>query len=136
MKLINLLRIAWRAIKRNKMRAFLTMLGIIIGVAAVITMIAVGQGSKESIQRQITGMGSNMITVRPISNVMGGARLDVSNVQALQEPDIIALQKQPEYINAVSPSVSARGQVINGPYNWSTSIQGCLLYTSPSPRDS
>ncbi|MDP4261284.1 MAG: ABC transporter permease [Bacteroidota bacterium] len=124
MKLVNLLRIAWRAIKRNKMRAFLTMLGIIIGVAAVIAMIAIGQGSRQSIQSQITGMGSNMITIRPSSNVMGGARLDVTNVQALAEPDIIALQKQPEYINAVSPSVTARGQVINGPYNWSTSLQG------------
>jgi len=124
MKLVNLLRIAWRAIKRNKMRAFLTMLGIIIGVAAVIAMIAIGQGSKQSIQSQITGMGSNMITIRPSSNVMGGARQDVANVQALTEPDVIALQKQPEYINAVSPSISTRGQVINGPYNWSTSIQG------------
>ncbi len=124
MKLVNLLRIAWRAIKRNKMRSFLTMLGIIIGVAAVIAMVAIGQGSRQSIQSQITGMGSNMITVRPNSNVTGGARQDVSNVQALSEPDIIALQKQMEYINAVSPSVSARGQVINGPYNWSTSIQG------------
>lgn len=124
MKISNLLRIAWRAIQRNKMRAFLTMLGIIIGVAAVIAMIAIGQGSKQSIQSQITGMGSNMITVRPSSNVMGGARLDVSNVQALTADDVSALQKQPEYINAVSPYVSSRGQVINGPYNWSTSIQG------------
>ena len=65
MKITNLLRIAWRAIKRNKMRTFLTMLGIIIGVAAVIAMIAIGQGSKQSIQSQITGMGSNMITIRP-----------------------------------------------------------------------
>ncbi|MGE5108730.1 MAG: ABC transporter permease [Sphingobacteriales bacterium] len=124
MKLINLFRIAWKAIKRNKMRAFLTMLGIIIGVAAVISMIAIGQGSKQSIQSQITGMGSNMITIRPSSNVMGGARLDVANVQALTEDDIIALLKQPEYINAVSPSVTSRGQVINGPYNWPTSMQG------------
>ena len=69
-------------------------------------------------------MGSNMITVRPSSNVTGGARQDEYNVQALSEQDIIALQKQMEYINAVSPSVSTRGQVINGPYNWSTSIQG------------
>lgn len=124
MKIANLLRIAWRAIQRNKMRAFLTMLGIIIGVAAVISMIAIGQGSKQSIQSQISGMGSNMITIRPSSNVMGGARLDVSNVQALTENDVVALLKQPENINAVSPSVTARGQVINGPYNWSTSIQG------------
>lgn len=124
MKIINLLRLALRAIKRNKMRSFLTMLGIIIGVAAVIAMIAIGQGSKQSIQSQITGMGSNMITVRPNSNVQGGARLDVANVQTLTEPDVIALQKQAEFINAVSPSVQSRGQVINGPNNWSTSMQG------------
>lgn len=124
MKLFNLLRIAWKAIKRNKMRAFLTMLGIIIGVAAVIAMIAIGQGSRQSIQSQISGMGSNMITIRPSSNVMGGARLDNTSVQALTEPDVAALQKQASYINAVSPSVTARGQVINGPNNWSTSMQG------------
>lgn len=124
MKIVNLLRIAWNAIRRNKMRSFLTMLGIIIGVAAVIAMIAIGQGSKQSIQGQITGMGSNMITIRPSSNVMGGARLDNTSVQALTETDITALRKQPEFINAVSPSVSSRGQVINGPNNWSTSMQG------------
>lgn len=124
MKITNLLRIAWRAIQRNKMRAFLTMLGIIIGVAAVISMIAIGQGSKQSIQSQISGMGSNMITIRPISNVTGGARMDNTSVQALSEPDVVALQKHPQYLNAVSPSLSARGQVINGPYNWSTSLQG------------
>src|SRR5665647_694094 len=104
MKIVNLLRIAWRAIARNKIRSFLTMLGIIIGVAAVIAMVAIGQGSRQSIQSQITGMGSNMITIRPNSNVTGGARQDVTSVQALSEPDIIALQKQMEYINAVSPS--------------------------------
>jgi putative ABC transport system permease protein len=126
MKITNLLRIAWRAIRRNKMRSFLTMLGIIIGVAAVIAMIAIGQGSRQSIQSQISGMGSNMITMRPSSNVMGGARIDNTSVQSLTEDDVIALLKQPEYINAVSPSVTARGQVINGPNNWSTNMQGVL----------
>ena len=124
MKLVNLLRIAWRAIRRNKMRSFLTMLGIIIGVAAVIAMIAIGQGSKQSIQSQISAMGSNMITIRPNSNVMGGVRMDNTSVQSLTEADITALQKNPEFINAVSPSVNSRGQVINGPNNWSTSMQG------------
>jgi putative ABC transport system permease protein len=124
MKVVNLVRIALRAIRRNKMRAFLTMLGIIIGVAAVIAMIAIGQGSKQSIQSQIMAMGSNMITVRPNSNVMGGARLDVSNVQTLTEPDVIALQKQAQYINGVSPAVSSRGQAINGANNWTTNMQG------------
>ncbi len=124
MKLLNLLTIAWKAIKRNKMRTFLTMLGIIIGVGAVIAMIAIGQGSRQSIQSQITGMGSNMINIRPVSNLTGGVRLDNTNIQALTEPDVIALQKKAAYISAVSPSVSLRGQAINGPNNWSTSMQG------------
>ena len=124
MKLTNLFRIAWRAIFRNKMRSFLTMLGIIIGVAAVISMIAIGQGSKQSIQSQIAGMGSNMITIRPISNVMGGVHVENASVQSLTEDDILALKKQPEYLKDISPSVSARGQVINGSFNWNTTMQG------------
>ena len=124
MKLSNLLRIVWRAIIRNKVRTLLTMLGIIIGVAAVIAMTAIGQGSRQSIESQITTMGSNMIMIRPVSNVQGGVRLDNSSVQSLEEKDIIALQKQPQYINAVSPAVSVKGQVINGSFNWSTTIQG------------
>jgi putative ABC transport system permease protein len=124
MKLINLLRIAWRAINRNKMRTLLTMLGIIIGVAAVIAMTAIGQGSKQSIQSQISGMGSNMIVIRPSSNVTGGARLDNTTVQSLTEPDAAALQKQAKYIDGVSGSVSSRGQAINGSNNWTTNMQG------------
>ncbi len=124
MKLLNLLNIAWKAIIRNKMRTFLTMLGIIIGVAAVISMTAIGQGSKQSIQSQITAMGSNMVMIRPESNVQGGVRQDNANVQSLTEADITALEKQPEFINGVSPSVSAKSQAINGPYNWSTTVQG------------
>jgi putative ABC transport system permease protein len=124
MKITNLLRLALRAIQRNKMRSFLTMLGIIIGVGSVIAMIAIGEGSKQSIQSQIKGMGSNMITIRPSSNVMGGARIDNASVQSLSEQDVKAVQNQSEYINAVSPMVSSRGQAINGPYNSSTTLQG------------
>ncbi|TAN15810.1 MAG: FtsX-like permease family protein [Chitinophagaceae bacterium] len=124
MNLLNLLRISWKAISRNKLRASLTMLGIIIGVAAVIAMVAIGQGSKQSIQSQIAAMGSNMIVIRPVSNVTGGARLDNTTVQTLTEADVNALRKKAQYITAVSPSVSARGQVINGPYNWTTTVQG------------
>ena len=124
MKLVNLIRIALIAIKRNKTRAFLTMLGIVIGVAAVICMIAIGQGSKNSIQNQIAAMGSNMITIRPISNVTGGARLDNTSIQSLTETDIAALKRQPVYISAVSPYASVRGQAINGSYNWTTNMQG------------
>src|SRR5688500_11269236 len=124
MKLINLIRIAIRALKRNKTRALLTMLGIIIGVAAVITMVAIGQGSKKSIQDQLSGMGSNMITIRPFSNITvgGGARLDASGLQTLTLNDVKAVQSKSKFINAVSPAVSGRGQVINANKNWPTTI--------------
>jgi putative ABC transport system permease protein len=126
MKLFNLIRIALKALQRNKLRAFLTMLGIIIGVAAVIAMVAIGQGSKQSIQDQLSSMGSNMITVRPNSTatVGGGARLDQTGLQTLTLDDIKAIQKQATYITAVSPAVQAKGQAINGSLNWPTTIQG------------
>ncbi|HXS56263.1 MAG TPA: ABC transporter permease [Hanamia sp.] len=126
MKLTNLLQIAIRALQRNKLRALLTMLGIIIGVAAVIAMVAIGQGSKQSIQSQLSGMGSNMITVRPFSNttVGGGARLDQSGLQTLTLNDIQAIKSNAKYISSVSPAVSGRGQAINGNKNWPTTIMG------------
>lgn len=124
MKINNLFRIAWRAINRNRLRTFLTMLGIIIGVAAVIAMLAIGEGSKQSIQSQITAMGSNLIMVRAQSNVQGGMRLDNATVLSLTEKDVEALKKNPQYINAISPLVSTKGQAINGTYNYSTTLQG------------
>ncbi len=124
MNFISLIRIAFKALLRNKLRAFLTMLGIIIGVASVIAMVAIGQGSKQSIQTQLSGMGSNMIVIRPSSNVTGGARLDATSVQTLTLSDVNALQKKSTYLSAVSPSATARGQVIYGNNNWSTTIQG------------
>jgi putative ABC transport system permease protein len=126
MKLFNLIRIALRALQRNKLRAFLTMLGIIIGVGAVIAMVAIGQGSKKSIQDQLSSMGSNMITIRPNSGQTpgGGARLDVSNVQTLTLDDIKAVQTQAQYVSAVSPAVQGRGQAINASMNWPTTMQG------------
>ena len=126
MKPLSLLRIAWRALLRNKFRAFLTMLGIIIGVGAVITMVAIGEGSKQSIRDQLSGMGSNMVTVRPFSNttVGGGARLGSTGLQTLKLEDASAIQKQAQFITAISPAVSANGQAINGALNWPTSIQG------------
>lgn len=124
MSIFSLLRIAFKALQRNKLRAFLTMLGIIIGVAAVIAMVAIGQGSKKSIQDQLSSMGSNMITIRPNSNVTAGVRLDATNVQTLTIADVKAIQKQAQYISAVSPASSTRGQVINGSLNWSTTMQG------------
>src|SRR6266542_3656721 len=109
MKLYNLLRIALKALQRNKLRAFLTMLGIIIGVGSVITMVAIGQGSKQSIRSQLSGMGSNMINVRATSNVTvgGGARLGASDLQTLKVEDVKAIQSKAHFITAVSPAVSA-----------------------------
>jgi putative ABC transport system permease protein len=124
MSLINLLRIALRALQRNKLRAFLTMLGIIIGVASVIAMVAIGQGSKQSIQTQLSGMGSNMIIIRPNSNIAAGARLDATTVQDLTIDDVTALQKKATHISAVSPASTARGQAIYGNNNWPTTITG------------
>lgn len=124
MNITNLIRIAFRALLRNKLRAFLTMLGIIIGVGAVITMVAIGQGSKESIQSQLSSMGSNMITVLPASNVNGGVRIAGSSFQTLTAKDITLLKRGVEDISSLSPSVSSRGQAINGALNWPTQIQG------------
>jgi putative ABC transport system permease protein len=124
MDLLNLIRIAYRALLRNKLRAFLTMLGVIIGVASVIAMVAIGQGSKQSIHDQLSSMGSNMITVLPSSNLNGGVRIAGSSFQSLTEKDIIALKRQTENVAEISPSLTSRGQAINGALNWPTSMQG------------
>lgn len=125
MAILNLLRIAFLALQRNKLRAFLTMLGIIIGVAAVIAMMAIGEGSKQSIRSSLSGMGSNMITIQPQSNEPGGVRLQGSSIQTLKMEDITAIEKlQSKNINGLSPVVSTSGQAIKGAYNWPTTITG------------
>jgi putative ABC transport system permease protein len=125
MNITNLLGLALKALQRNKLRAFLTMLGIIIGVAAVIAMVAIGQGSKQSIQDQLSGMGSNMITIMPSSNqVGGGARIGGSTLQTLTLDDVKALRSKSTFLSKISPACSSSGQSINGALNWPTSIQG------------
>ena len=125
MAILNLLRIAFLALQRNKLRAFLTMLGIIIGVAAVIAMMAIGEGSKQSIRSSLSGMGSNTITIMPQSNEPGGVRLQGSSIQTLKMEDITAIEKlQSKNINGLSPVVSTSGQAIKGAYNWPTTITG------------
>lgn len=119
----NLIKIALRALQRNKLRAFLTMLGIIIGVAAVITMMSIGEGSKQSIQSSLSSMGSNMITIMPYSNTPG-VRMAGSSIQSLTLNDVTAIRQNAEHISAISPQVSSSGQAIKGALNWSTSIQG------------
>jgi len=124
MKISNLIILALKALQRNKLRALLTMLGIIIGVGAVITMMSIGEGSKQSIQSSLSGMGSNMITIRPSSNEPGGVRLEGGSIQNLTEVDVEAIKSDAQYINAVSPAASSSGQAINGSLNWPTTIQG------------
>lgn len=124
MRLLNLLKTAWKAILLNKVRTLLTMLGIIIGVASVIAMLAIGEGSKESIRTQISSMGSNMINIRPGADMRGGVRLDPSEMQSLKLADYQALKSEANLLSNVSPQVSGGGQAINGANNWPTSIYG------------
>jgi putative ABC transport system permease protein len=124
MKFINLIRLAIKALQRNKLRALLTMLGIIIGVASVITMMSIGEGSKQSINASLASMGSNMITIMPYSNEPGGARMTGSSLKTLTIKDIDALKKNAPHIAEISPLVSSSGQAISGANNWPTSIQG------------
>ncbi|HTH81983.1 MAG TPA: ABC transporter permease [Mucilaginibacter sp.] len=124
MNISNLFRIAYRALLRNKLRAFLTMLGIIIGVASVIAMVAIGQGSKQSIHDQLSNMGTNMLTVQPASNLNGGVRIAGTSFQTLTIKDIVALKANAPDITEISPAVTSRGQAINGPLNWPTSMSG------------
>ena len=124
MNFANLFRIAFRALGNNKMRGFLTMLGIIIGVASVITMLAIGQGSKRSIRAQIEEMGSNMIMIHPGADRRGGVRLDPSEMETLKMDDLNAIINETRYVAACSPSVSSSGQVIYGANNYPTSVYG------------
>ena len=123
MKIYNLIKVALRALQRNRPRAFLTMLGIIIGVAAVITMMSIGQGSSQSIQNSLSNMGANLVTITPFNNVPG-VRLQASSVQTLTLKDLTALQQQAAYLTEISPTAQANGQAIRGAMNWPTSIQG------------
>lgn len=124
MKIVNLLRLAILALQRNKLRALLTMLGIIIGVASVIAMMSIGEGSKQSINASLSSMGSNMITIMPYSNEPGGARMMGSSINSLTIKDVEALQKEAPDLAKISPLASSSGQSINGASNWPTSIQG------------
>lgn len=124
MNFLNLIKIAWKAILLNKTRAMLTMLGIIIGVASVIAMLAIGEGSKESIKKNISSMGANLITIRPGAGMMGGVRSDPSSMQTLTLNDYKTLKTQTHYIKNISPMINGSGQSIAGSNNWPTTIYG------------
>ena len=120
----NLFKIALRAIGANKLRSFLTALGIIIGIASVITMLAVGQGSKQSIQANIAEMGSNMIMISPGADMRGGVRQDASSMETLKVTDYQALKDGCHYISAISPVVNSSGQFIYGNQNTPSTVYG------------
>lgn len=124
MNYTNLFKIALRAIAANKLRSFLTALGIIIGVASVITMLAIGQGSKRSIQANIAEMGSNMIMINPGADRRGGVRLDASSMETLKMTDYQAIKDECKYISAISPVVNKSGQFIYGNNNTPSTIYG------------
>lgn len=123
MKFLNLLKIALKALYNNKLRCFLTMLGIIIGVASVITMLAIGQGSKDSIKEQIAEMGSNMIMIHPGNMQKGGIRQNSDDMQVLKLEDYEALGNIPG-IAQLSPSVNSAGQLVNGNNNYPSTVYG------------
>ncbi|PKQ62681.1 multidrug ABC transporter substrate-binding protein [Labilibaculum manganireducens] len=124
MNYTNSVKIALSALKRNKFRAFLTMLGIIIGVASVIVMLAIGQGSKKSIQSQMSDMGTNLIFVMPGGEQKGGVRMGNSDAQNLKLTDLEFIEKNCPAISAISPEVRSSGQAVVGNENWPTTIYG------------
>ena len=123
----NLFKIALRALANNKLRAFLTMLGIIIGVASVIAMLAIGQGSKKSIQQQISEMGSNMIMIHPGAEMRGGVRQDPSAMQTLKLENYEKLSEECTNLSGISPNVSSSGQLVAGANNYPSSVSGLSM---------
>ncbi|HET9132467.1 MAG TPA: ABC transporter permease, partial [Terriglobia bacterium] len=124
MNLWAILKIAIRALTRNKMRSVLTMLGIIIGVGAVIAMVSIGQGAQSMIQTQISSMGSNMLFVQPGNVRTGGVSQGLGAASTLTEDDVLAMEREIPTVSAASPSMRASAQLVFGNQNWSVQMQG------------
>ena len=124
MRILGTLTIAFRSIGRNKMRSFLTMLGIVIGVAAVIAMLAVGQGARDSINAQIESLGTNVIMIIPGARTQGGARMETGTASRLTEEDVSAIQKICPSVSMASPIARSSAQVKFSGQNWRTSVYG------------
>lgn len=124
MKIMNTLLSAFRALRRNKMRSFLTMLGIIIGVGAVIAMLAIGQGAEYSVAQQISALGTNVLIILPGTQQTAGIRVGAGSVTTLTEDDASAIQKECPAVALVSPGTRSGGQVVAGNLNWATSTEG------------
>ena len=124
MNITNLFKVSIKAVANNKMRSFLSMLGIIIGVAAVIIMMAIGQGSKESIRKELSTMGTNLLTIRPGADMRGGVRQDPSAMQTLKMADYERILREKKFVTKVSPEVTSSGQAIYGNNNTTSSMYG------------
>jgi len=124
MNILRTLRVSLRALTRNKMRSFLTILGIIIGVGAVIAMVSIGEGAKKGIEDRFNSMGTNLLFVSPGSRNVRGLHTGFGGFDTLKEEDAKAIEEQCSAVKYTSPSVSGRAQVVYGNKNWNTSIQG------------
>ncbi|MCK9219571.1 MAG: ABC transporter permease [Bacteroidales bacterium] len=124
MRIKNLLIAAIRSLRKNKMRTFLTMLGIIIGVASVIAMIAIGQGSKKSIQAQISTLGTNVLMIFPQASSTGGVRMEAGSSQKMTLEDVAVIKNRCSSVAYLTPQVRTSGQLVYGNLNWRTSVYG------------
>lgn len=124
MKIKNLIKAAIRSLKKNKMRSFLTMLGIIIGVASVIAMIAIGQGSKSSIQAQISTLGTNVLMIWPQASSTGGVRMEAGSSQKMTLEDVKIIETRCQSVKYITPQTRTSGQLVAGNVNWRTSVYG------------
>jgi putative ABC transport system permease protein len=124
MRYLQIIKVAYRALNRNKMRSSLTMLGIIIGVGAVIAMVGIGQGAKKMVDAQISSLGDNLLTVFPGSHTAGGVREGAGSVTRLTEDDAKAIIQSCPAVSKISPVVRTSAQVVAGNLNWGTQIQG------------
>src|SRR3989304_1723863 len=124
MKLWAILRVALRALDRNKMRSLLTMLGIVIGVGAVITMVSLGQGAQNLVQEQIQSMGTNILQVWAGSRRLGGVHFGAGSSATLTEEDVQAITRECPVVQAASPVIRSQAQMVFGNQNWSSQIQG------------
>jgi putative ABC transport system permease protein len=124
MKWGNLLKVAFQSIMRHRMRSFLTMLGIIIGVGAVIALVSIGNGAQTQVKNQIASLGTNLLMVMPGNFRPGGISQGAGNRNAMKLQDIDTLKKKATLLQALSPTIRVSGQLIAGSQNWSTSVQG------------
>src|SRR5262244_2877373 len=124
MNLLAIIKVAARALGRNKLRTALTMLGIIIGVGAVIVLVSIGQGAQAMVLDQISSMGTNMMYVMPGNLTFGGAALGAGAASTLTDEDVAAMVHEIPTIAAASPVVNASGQLVFGNQNWFVRLQG------------